>query len=252
MSYTYQNDESSVGALNFGLNTDVKMVKFEFNPNGGAGGAEQDCLDIVFEINGKEVSYRKFPVTRAIDKATKNEVTNPAHPAMQEAFNEFNAVITHVMICFVPREQYIKALAKPVSSFKSFCELLMNILPANYKDVTLDLFAHYQWAIKGDATRTFLEIPKNVKHGKFLCPKAIPVGGAWKKIEVSEPSDSTRNALCYKDEDGNLHPFIRNGWYMKSNFAKGQKDFNAIDDSPVDMSSSHNTMSESSDEGGTW
>lgn len=249
MSYTYQTDEPKISALVFGLNTGAKMVKFEFNPNGGKDNAEQECLDIVFEVNGKEVSYRKFPVTKAIDKDTKLEVTNPAHPAMVQAFNEFNAIITHIVTCFIPKEEYSKALSKPTNSFKEFCVTVMNVLPKDFSTKSLDIFAQYQFNLKGENTQTYVEIPKSLKHGKFLCPSVVPVGDEWKEVRMSEPSDLAKNALYYKDSAGNIHPFIRTGWFVKSNFANKQKE--EVND--LGASASNDDAPEAGHaDGGTW
>lgn len=228
--YGYSDDNVNQGSsFSFGLNSGLaKMVKFEYNPNGGKDGAEQECIDIAFDINGKIVSYRQFPVTKAFYKEKNSneqkEVTDPKHPAMQEAFNVFNALMTHIMSCFVEREEYVKKLSeKPIKSFKEFCKVLMDMLPKNFDEIPLDIFMQYQYKIKGEATMTYLEIPKNLKQGRFLC-KHIPPVGEWKAIKKENPVDADKNALYYKDAANNIHPFVRSGWFMNQPYAKQQKE----------------------------
>lgn len=226
--YGFTDDNVKTGSpFTFGLNSGItKMVKFEWTNKGGKEGAEMEALDIVFEINGKEVKYRQFPITKAFEDG--KEIIDPTHPAMVSAINEFNALMTHILTCFVPKEDYVKNLqAQPITSFKMFCEILVGMLPKDYATIPLDIFMQYQYSIKGENTQTFLEIPKNLKHGKFLC-RTIPSVGTWKSVIQEQPDDKLRNALYYKDDEGNVHPFIRTGWYMNSPFAKQLKE-EAID-----------------------
>lgn len=223
--YGYQDDnvEQSGSGLKFGLNQNVKMVEFKYNPNCGKDGVEMEGLDIAFQVGEKTMRYRQFPVTKVFDK--QQEITDPNHPLMKAAYNDFNAIITHIMKCFVSEEVYRAALSRPINTFKDFCLTLQSILPVNYKEVDLDLFAHYQWTIKGENTQTFLEIPKKLKHGKFLCA-SVPSESGWQVVSIENPADSLQLALSYKNNEGQLHPFTRTGWFMKSNFANKQVEQN--------------------------
>jgi hypothetical protein len=226
--YGYQDDNVSQGSgTNFGLNQGIKMVKFEYNPNCGKDGAEMEGLDIVFNNGVRDISYRQFPITKVFDNNT--EITDTNHVKFKEAMNNFNAIMTHIMTCFISRETYAAALSKPISSFKDFCKVLMQLLPDNYSEIELDAFFQYQWDIKGENTKTYLELPKKVTYGKFLCATIVPTGN-WKEMKQENPLTNTKNALYYKDEAGNIHPFIRNGWFMNSPFAN-QK----IEDSVSDL-----------------
>ena len=50
--YGYQTDEVKISPFNFGGNFGVtNLIKFEWIPNGGASGAEQEALDVTFVIN---------------------------------------------------------------------------------------------------------------------------------------------------------------------------------------------------------
>lgn len=221
--YGYEDDNVKTSSLFFGLNSGVtKMVKFEWTDKGGKEGAAMEALDIAFEINGKEFKFRQFPITKAFEDG--KEITDPTHPAMVKSMNDFNALMTHIMSCYVEKEVYKAALQKqPITSFKMFCSILKSLLPVDFNTIVLDIFLQYQYKINGENTQTFFEIPKRTTHGKFLC-KAIAPQGVWKAVKTENPEDKQKDALYYKDDIGNIHPFTRTGWFMNSNFANQQKE----------------------------
>lgn len=226
ITYGYADDTESSGgsSFEFGLNQNVcKLIKFEWTPNGGAQGAEQEALDIVFNVNGKEKGFRQFPITRAYDKEG-NEVTDPSHDAMKLATRQFSQKVVHILSCFVSKEIIETALNVPISGFKQFCDIAQALLPQDFSNVSLDCFMQYQWSVSQDQNRTYLEFPKNMKHGKWLCPATT---ATYRKIQVENPADSNRNALYWVTEDGIKHPFTRTGWYMNSAFANQYVDEDA-------------------------
>lgn len=245
--YGYQNDEVSVSGLSFGLNQGVKMIEFGYNPNCGKDGSEMEGLDIVFQVEDRKISYRQFPVKKVFVKGV--EITDANHPAMRVAFNDFSALMTHIMLCFVPLEDYKNALSKPTNSFKEFCETLKNILPKDFAEKELDLFAQYQFKIKGENTQTYLEIPRNLKHGKFLCA-TIPSTSGWQAVAIPDPSDSLKMALYYKDGNDKIHPFTRTGWFMNSPFAKKQTEEGA--GAVANALGFPTSPTTDSDNGGSW
>jgi len=219
--YGYASDEVSVSPFNFGLNAGVTTLeKFEWIPNGGKDGAEQEALEVIFKINGTDKSYRRFPVTQGFD-GNGQAVTDPNSSAFKDAVMTFNSVVTHILHCFVDIEK-IKAM-RPVSSFKEFCQVAASLLPKDFNTIKLDIFMQYQWTIRAGQNRTYLEIPQSMKSGKWLCIAVPPVGGEWKEVKRDNPSDNDQKALTYVDNAGNLHPFTRYGRYMKSNSANQQK-----------------------------
>ena len=221
-NYGFGDDTPKTGqSLNFGLNQGVtRMTQFGFNPNGGANGATQEVLDVKFEIAGKEVNYRIFPVKKAFTKDNV-EITDPSHEAFKAAVQEVNATVVHILRAFVSLDQIKAALSVPINSFQQFCNVSALILPADYNKKRLDVFGQYQWRITGENTRTFVNLPKNVKHGRWLCASVVPQG-SWKKTDVN-------GGLAYIDDAGNKHPFERNAWYINSAFAHVQKE-DTIDD----------------------
>lgn len=222
--YGYQDDNVSTGtALQFGLNAGTaRMTKFEWINDAGKDGSEGEALDIQFEIEGgdRPVSYRKFPITKAFDQ-NGNEINDPSHPAFQKTVRDFNAVLMHIMHVFVDKDVLQQALATPIASFKEFCKTLSGMLPSDYANEKLDLFGQWQWQMVGENKRTYVELPKNMKHGRWIC-KAEPCEGSWHEEKLPNPSQSNPIALKYVDDAGKIHPFKRNGWFMLSNFAVQQ------------------------------
>src|SRR5688500_17577353 len=87
--YGYEDDTVKVSNLHFGGNFGKTfLTKFEHTFKGGKDGADQEALDITFNINGTDKSYRMFPITKAFD-AQNNEVTDPNHDAFKEAVKNF-------------------------------------------------------------------------------------------------------------------------------------------------------------------
>lgn len=219
-AYGYASDEVKISPFVFGGNFGKTFLKtFGWIPNGGQAGAEQEALDIVFEINGVEKSYRKFPVVKAFGK-NNEEITDPNAPEFKEALQDFNAVTTHILHAFHDSDTIRAGFSVPITSFKQFCEIATSLLPKNFAEQPLDIFLQWQWQIDQGQTRTFLEIPKKMKYGKWLSP-ALP--GNWKEQKVENPDDRVQEALFYVNDEGQKHPFIKNGWFMNSNFANQQK-----------------------------
>lgn len=218
--YGYQDDEVAQGSgVKFGLNQKaIRLAKFEWIPNGGKNGEEKEALDIQFQVLGSDrlISYRKFPVTKAFDKANGNvEVTDPNHPAIKEAQGELSAAIVHILGCFVSKDAIKAALSRPINSFKEYVQICAGLLPTDFSQRPLDAFFQYQWAISGEKDRTYLELPKNMKQGKWLAPGTDV---EWNEVR-------TNKILKYVDPANaeNVHPFQRGDFFLDSNWAKQQR-----------------------------
>jgi len=226
--YGYSEHVAKESSFVFGLNAgNVRLTKFEHTMNGGKEGAEMEAMDIMFTIDGVERGYRRFPISRAYttDTATKQqvEVTDPTHPAIAAEKQLLSQVLTHIVGCFVEKADIQTALnANTIQSFKHFCTILKMLLPADFATKPLDGFGVWQWQIGGEAKNTYLEFPKNMKHGRWLQASIVPVG-KWEK-QLNPAASLSEVALRYVDADGNKHPFTRNGWFMTSNFAIQQKE----------------------------
>ena len=239
-TYGYSDDTSNSGpALNFGLNSGVaRMTHFAFNPNGGKEGTPQEVLDVKFEVNGKEVNYRLFPIEKAFIKGG-GETTDPSHEAFKSAIQEFNASVVHILKAFVPVEMIKQALSVPIANFAQFCNVTTNILPTDFRNKRLDIFGQWQWQMTGENTVTFTNIPKNVKHGKWLCAHIPPVG-QWVESKLN-------GGLAYIDSENHSHPFSRNKWFMDSNFARQQREDSLSDVTPNVTASPASSASNTTD-----
>ena len=119
-------------------------------------------------------------------------------------------MITHTLKALgVTEEQIMAKFAVPANSFAEFANNLVSLLPADFKTRPIDVFLEYQWNIADEQDRTFLQFPKNMKGGGFLCP-AQP--GVWKEERID-------GALSYVNQNGLKHPFTRDKNYMESNKA---------------------------------
>lgn len=217
--YGYESDEVVVSPFVFGLNTgEVFLSKFEWTPNGGKDGAELEALEIIFSINGTDKSYRKFPVTKAFIKNTREETTDPNSPEFKEAAKDLRATIFHIAHVFIDEETYKVALSRPgaVSSFKAFCDVVAGLLPKDFNTIPLDIFLQWQWEPSEGQTKSYLDLPKKMKYGRWLTKAQA---GTWTEKRAEGITEQTREALWYENEKGEKHTITKNGWFMLSNFA---------------------------------
>ena len=214
--YGFETDNVKVNNLKFGLNQNVFLTKFEYITNGGKDGAEAEALDIVFNIDGTEKGYRKFPITKAFLKNNAGETTDPNTQEFKDAIKEFNAIVFHIAHCFVSEDTYKTKLARPISSFKEFCNIVTDMLPADFAKKPLDIFLQYQYSVSGTNDKTYLEIPKKMQFGKFVCPS---IKGNFKEVREESPKDSDGKALYYVTPEGIEHLFVRNGYFVNRPYA---------------------------------
>lgn len=198
----------------FGLNTGAFVTKFEFNPNAGKDGAAGDAIDLTVQVGEREYRHRFFPITKVFAKEG-GELTDPSTEEYKEAFkkelDQFNAVISDVVKCFVSEQDLKTALATPIPTFKDFANIVTRLVQSspNWQKKPVDVFLQYQWAPSGDNDKTYLELPKNVKHGTFIVASE---GDGFKE-------EKTATSLKYVKEDGTIHSFKRGEWFLESAFA---------------------------------
>lgn len=218
--YTYTSEESVTGngngGIKFGLNSGAVVTKFEYNPNAGAGGAEGDAIDFTVQIGEKEFRKRFFPVTKVY--GSNGEITDTTSEEYQEAFGKevalLNATLSSIVKCFVGEEDIKLALATPINSFKDYAQILERLVKgnSNWDKLKVDVFLSYQWKPSGDNDKTYLELPKNVKHGSFIVKS---LGNGFSKVESEE-------SIKYANSEGITHPFKRSVWFAESEFANQQ------------------------------
>lgn len=215
--YGYQNsDELAPGKSGgkFGLNTGAFVTKFEYNPNAGANGAEADAIDFTVQIGEREYMQRFFPPVKAY--AGGNEITDTSSDKYKEQHAKdialFNATLCDIVVCFVPEADLKQALAAPIANFKDYAQILQRLVQSvpNWNKQPVDVFLQYQYNIKGDNDRTFLELPRNSKHGTYVV----------KSLGTGFKEDRTDTHIKYVNAEGITHPFKRNQWYTTSAFAK--------------------------------
>ena len=213
-----QSLKSKVGGV-FGLNPSVNFTKIAYNPTAGADGAAADAVDINVKVGDREYNTRIYDVTGGLYNA-KNELVEA--PGEGEVWSDeyttlYNtemkqrmAVIIHaVKAAGVTQAQLDTALATPLATFAAWAEVVCALLPANYTTNPIDVFLQYQWNIKDGQDRTFLEVSKNMKGGRFFCA-SVAAKGQWNEV-----FDAT--GLKYVDSDGGAeHPFTRSSNFMES------------------------------------
>ena len=215
--YTDSNDVGpGKSGGKFGLNIGANITKFEYNPNGGSGGAEQDCIDFTVQIGEKEFRHRYFPVSKVYGKGG-GEITDTNSEEYKEGLKKevslLNATLSDIVKCFVSEADLKTALATPIASFKDYAQILERLVKStpNWDKTNVDVFLQYQWQPSGENDKTYLELPKNVKHGTFICRTQ---GSGYAE-------DRTPTHLRYvHSESGAVHPFRRNEWFVTSDFAK--------------------------------
>jgi len=217
MEYGYQNStELTPGKQGgkFGLNTGANITKFEYNPNAGADGAAQDGLDFTVQIEEKEYRHRFFPITKAWAKGG-GEITDTNSTeyktSISEQASQLNGILSDIVKCFIDKEILKQALSVPIKSFKIYAEILQGLVQStpDWKKIPVDVFLQYQWKISGDNNKTFLELPKNVKQGIFIC----------KSLGKDYKENRTTTHLKYINAEGLIHPFKRGEWFLNSAYA---------------------------------
>mgnify|MGYP003637610831 CR=1 FL=1 len=197
----------------FGLNSGF-ITKLEYNGLAGKDGSEGDAVDITAQVGDKEFRRRIYDATGPLFGA-KNAKIEPGEEGYADLYNtemkQRMAVVTHAVKAVGVTADQIKAAVSAAVDFKSWATIMTALPSADYKTKPVDIFVEYQWNISDGQDKTFLELPKNMKGGYFLCPVQKAVG-TWSVVNDSE-------GMHYADDAGNKHPFDRSVNYMKGNKA---------------------------------
>jgi hypothetical protein len=210
-----ENLRSQAGGI-FGLNQAFITV-FKYNDKAGKDGADGDAVDITAMIGTKEFRLRIYDITGDIRKG--DIVISPDDEGYVAEYNKRHtqnmAVVTHVAKALGVTDEQIKAaLATPPANFAQWATIMTGLPSADAGSKLVDVFLEYEWEI-GDGNKiTFLQLPKNMKGGRFMCA-AVEPKGSWKPVINGE-------GLRYVDDSGAEHPFSRNKNYMDSNKANQQ------------------------------
>lgn len=214
---TFQSDTDdklqSKGGGVFGLNTGARITKFELNRNAGKDGAPGNAIDVTVTVVDKEFMARFYEITKVYGR-DNNEITDVNSPeyiaGYNKEFTQLSAVMTHILKCFVTEEMIAAATSTPaIVDFASWATALQGLVPAGFQTQLMDVFLEYQWKIRGEATRTFLQLPKNMKGGYWIVKSQ---GEGFQKVEGI-------GVLKYANPAGLEHTFNRSANFMSSNKA---------------------------------
>jgi hypothetical protein len=217
MGYGYQDDTSeslqTKSGGKFGLNQNAFLTKFEFQPKTDKSG---NSIAVSVKVGDRDYMAWLSEVTRVYDN-DNNEISDVNSDEYIKGYNDqqiqLGAVVAHYLKAFVDEAAIKTALdtAKP-QSFTDWANVMTTLLPAGFHKMPIDIALQYQWKIKGDNNRTFLELPKNMKGGYFICKAQIGV----------YTEDRSGGKLVYKNNAGLEHPFTRGESFMNSAKANQQ------------------------------
>lgn len=204
----------------FGLNSGF-LTKIEYNGMSGKDNTEGDSVDIHFTVGEKEFRRRIYDVTRVY--VGDAEITDTEDAAYIKQYNadisQAMAVVIHAIKAVgVTQAQIEKALIQPPADFASWAKIVTSLVPLNFDKIPVDGFLEYQWEIKGDATMTFLQLPKNMKGGRFFAPGEPGVWTeefAWAETNEETGAITEHKGLRYVQGD-KVHPLTKSEFFMES------------------------------------
>jgi hypothetical protein len=196
----------------FGLNSGF-ITKLEYNANAGKDSSEGDAVDITVQVGDKEFRRRIYDATGALYGKDNAQVAagEPEYAALYNAeMKQRMAVVTHAVKATGTTNAEISARIATAVDFKSWAGLMCSLPMSDFKAKAVDVFVEYQWNISEGQEKTYLELPKNMKGGYFLCPAQTAVG-SFKEVRNAD-------GMHYADDAGNVHCFTRS-----KNFMDGKK-----------------------------
>ena len=209
------------GNLKFGLNSGI-ITKFEFNPNSGKDASELNALEIAIKIGDREVRQKIFETLKVFGK--NGEITDTESDEYKKAYTtdvaQKRGLITHYLKVFYTEEELkVGMRTANVNSFVTLFKFAQKAIEAGIKSkgAEVDVFLQYQWNKSEGNAMTYLELPKNMKDGAFICKPIKPDGGIWKEVRDAK-------GLHYEDGKGNIHRFTREKSYLETPKAIQQKD----------------------------
>lgn len=198
-----------------GLNQGI-VTKFEYNNMAGAGKTAGDAIDLTVQVGEKEFMKRFFPVGKIYGKefgtGELTDTNSDEYKSQQKiAVDMLNATLSDIVLTFVDKADLMAALAHPISSFADYAQVLQRLVHSSagfQSKAVVDVFLEYQSKPSGENTRTFLQLPANVKHGHWIC----------KHQGAGFVEDKAETHLRYTLGEV-VHPFKRGEWFVKSSFA---------------------------------
>lgn len=205
-------DDSSLQSSSsgkFGLNTgNITEISYKEEQKDGN---DMKYVDIVVKLGDREQRSRFFLNTEVYHD---NNLIGPGADGYETAYfshyGQIVAIIKHALGAVGVTELTIDAATAGLTSDQLFEGMakLASLFPVDAPSKLVDIFLEYQWSIPQGQTRTFLQLPKNMKGGACYVPHVAPVG-RWQEV-ISE------EGLKYIDDAGNTHPFVKNKAFMDS------------------------------------
>lgn len=222
------------GGGKFGLNHG-NITKIEFTDTAGKDNGPGNAVDVWVQIGEREYRRRLYETTGSL-YGKKNALIQPdqeGYAALYaEDMTQKMAVIIHAIKAVgVTQAQIDSIFVQPAVSFTDWAKRITSLVPAEFHKKPVDFFLEFQWEIADGQDKTYPELPKNMKGGRFLDASVTPVG-KWNEVRDEK-------GLQYKDDAGNVHPFDRNAAFMESNKAIQQGVENSssnLSGTPIDTS----------------
>ena len=219
--FGFQSDEGNElvaqSSGKFGLNQECYLKSLEFNPSAGKNNAPANAIDYTILVGDREMKSRLYEPTGKMWFGS--EQIDEGHPeyerVLESNMRQVQATITHILKAVgIPEERIQKAVeAAEPETFAEFAKVVCGLVQPKHMDNPIDVFLQYQWSIRPGNTVTFLEVPKNMKGGRFLAPGT---DCEWKEVRDA-------NGLHYENARGDRHPFTRRASDMTGKFANQQR-----------------------------
>lgn len=226
----FKPKEGGGGNIKFGLNQNVRLTKFEYNPKASSDGSPTNAIDVNIQCGESTIMSRFFEITKVYNADLNQAVEDDGSQAWADAYNnemvQLNATITHIVKATGVTQDQIDNAFKNEVDFVDYAKIMESL--ANVNAGPLDVCMQYQWNIPQGKDKTYLELPKNMKSGYFLVPHQEPKGDWVEETEWNETVDVKgtktnikKKGLRYIDSEDpkNIHPFVRNENFMDSNKA---------------------------------
>lgn len=212
-----KNLQTSQGGK-FGLNVNCHFSLIDFTDKAGKDETDGNAVDINILVGDKEFKRRVYDPEGAPLYGKDNTQLNPGdegYEALLEAqLTQASAMVLHAIKATGVTEDTVKKalIANSPETFAAYTQVLISLLPANYRQVPVDVFLQYQWSISEGQTRTFLELPKNMKDGYWVV-SSTP-GAEWKEIK-------NEKGLSYESTKG-VHKISKSASFLEGNKANQQ------------------------------
>lgn len=210
--YVEAENNNSKDYGKFGLNQNVMVKTFEYNPNGGKNNTPLECIDFAVTIGDAEYRTRFFPIAKVYSKNVELTDKNSQEykDALKAAENMLSSTLCSIVKCFVPIEVLTKALSVNFPDFKTYATTLEKLMKVGkFNTVPVDVFLQYQFSVAPGKTKTYLELPKNVRQGIFIT----------KAQEGNFVENRTSEGIKYLNENNVEHPISRGKWFVSSSYA---------------------------------